>query len=120
MASSRNLSGCSVAIFTGDAKDNQEAFLVDTYGDAVKSTIYKVGHHGSSSSTKDFFLDKVDPEVAVISCGRNNPYGHPHWEVLDILQRNNIKIYRTDYNGDIMITTDGDTYNIISQRKNKE
>jgi len=67
----------------------------------------KVGHHGSSSSTSEDFLRAVAPEIAVISLGRDNPYGHPHEETLDRLAAAGAKIFRTDLAGSIVITTDG-------------
>ncbi len=69
--------------------------------------ILKVGHHGSRISTSNMFLDKVDPSYAVISCGEDNRYGHPHKEVLEKLQQNNILTYRTDLQGTITVTTNG-------------
>lgn len=93
-------------LFTGDAETLSEKEIT---GD-VKADVLKVGHHGSRTSTSQAFLNKVSPSYAVISVGLNNDYKHPHQEVLDRLEKKNIKIYRTDQNGDIIFTTDG--YNI--------
>ena len=93
-------------LFTGDAETLSEKEIT---GD-VEADVLKVGHHGSRTSTSQAFLNKVNPSYAVISVGLNNDYKHPHQEVLDRLEKKNIKIYRTDQNGDIMFTTDG--YNI--------
>ena len=101
-------------IFTGDAELSEENFLVDTYGNALKSTVYKVGHHGSISSTSSNFLRMVKPEVAVISVGKNNTYGHPSPDVIDSLEDYEVDIYRTDRDGDIMIETNGSAYSIIT------
>ncbi len=93
-------------LFMGDAETLSEKEIT---GD-VEADVLKVGHHGSRTSTSQAFLNKVNPSYAVISVGLNNDYKHPHQEVLDRLEKKNIKIYRTDQNGDIIFTTDG--YNI--------
>ena len=69
--------------------------------------VLKVGHHGSRNSSSNLFLDKVDPSYAVISCGIDNRYGHPHKEVMDKLSVNNILTYRTDLQGTVVVTTNG-------------
>ncbi len=93
-------------LFMGDAETLSEKEIT---GD-IQADVLKVGHHGSRTSTSQAFLNKVNPSYAVISVGLNNDYKHPHQEVIDRLEKKNIKIYRTDQNGDIMFTTDG--YNI--------
>ncbi|MCB2356427.1 hypothetical protein LL065_15175 [Clostridium estertheticum] len=69
--------------------------------------VLKVGHHGSDTSTSDAFLSKVNPKYAVISCGKNNDYGHPHKLTMDKLQAKGIAVYRTDESGTIVCTSDG-------------
>ncbi|WP_154668801.1 ComEC/Rec2 family competence protein [Niameybacter massiliensis] len=76
--------------------------------------VLKVGHHGSNTSTSKEFLDKVKPEIAVITCGKDNKYGHPHKEVSDRLK--DIKTYRTDLNGNIIITSDEKILTISTQK----
>ena len=93
-------------LFMGDAETLSEKEIT---GD-IQADVLKVGHHGSRTSTSQAFLNKVNPSYAVISVGLNNDYKHPHQEVIDRLEKKNIKIYRTDQNGDIIFTTDG--YNI--------
>ena len=93
-------------LFMGDAETLSEKEIT---GD-VEADVLKLGHHGSRTSTSQAFLNKVNPSYAVISVGLNNDYKHPHQEVVDRLEKKNIKIYRTDQNGDIIFTTDG--YNI--------
>jgi len=92
-------------LFTGDAYKSVEKKLVDEETD-LASDVLKVGHHGSKTSNSEEFIGKVSPEIAVISVGEDNPYGHPHQETLDTLEKYGIKILRTDKNGDIQILCD--------------
>lgn len=97
-------------LFTGDAhKLNEKEMLSKGYD--LSSDVLKVGHHGSSSSSSKEFLDKVKPKIAIISCGKNNDYGHPHKETLDELNQRKIKIYRTDKDGTIVLESDGKNIN---------
>ncbi|WP_373845009.1 ComEC/Rec2 family competence protein [Clostridium sp.] len=93
-------------LFTGDAEKLSEKEILDKNYD-ISSNVLKVGHHGSSNSTSDEFLDKISPEIAIISCGENNKYGHPHKETLRKLKKRNIRIYRTDIDGTIILTSNG-------------
>jgi competence protein ComEC len=107
----RLIFGKNSFLFTGDATkktENQlirENSLLNSF--KLASQVLKIGHHGSKTSTSKEFLKEVSPEVAVISCGRNNPYGHPHQEVLRNLQDFGIKILTTSQKGDIKIVSDG-------------
>ena len=95
-------------LFTGDAGKSVEKKILSRYKeDVINSDVLKVGHHGSKTSTSEEFLEGVSPEIAVISCGKNNPYNHPHQEVLKNLEQFDIKILRTDKNGDIKVISDG-------------
>jgi competence protein ComEC len=76
-------------------------------GVPLSANVLKVGHHGSQYSTSDEFLDKVNPKYAVISVGKGNKYGHPTQEVLNRLSGKGIQIFRTDEQGTIVSTTDG-------------
>lgn len=91
--------GESSLLITGDAEKTSENEMVQTYGDQLKSDVYIVGHHGSSTSSSVPFLDLVSPEYAIISCGLNNEYGHPHMETMENLKSRNVIIYRTDEQG---------------------
>lgn len=95
-------------LFSGDAETPGEAKLT---GD-LSAEILKVGHHGSTSSTGSTLLSKVKPRVAVISVGAGNTYGHPAEETITKLQSSGVEIYRTDLNGNIVITTDGQSYTV--------
>lgn len=99
-------------LFMGDAETVAEQKALNKFMDI---DILKVGHHGSNSSTSSAFLDKTKPEVAIISCGKNNSYGHPHEETLKSLSDRGVKIYRTDISGHIVITTNGKTYTVNKQ-----
>jgi len=93
-------------LFTGDATKKTEWQLLDGEVD-INSDVLKVGHHGSKTSTSKEFLKEVSPEIAVISCGRNNRYGHPHREVLQNLQDFGITILTTSQKGDIKLISNG-------------
>lgn len=69
--------------------------------------LLKVGHHGSHSSSSKSFIDKIKPEYAVILVGKNNKYGHPHKETMDLLKDKNIEVHRSDECGDIIFTSTG-------------
>lgn len=93
-------------LFTGDAEQETEARILES-GQDIESTVLKVGHHGSSTSTSQSFLDAVSPTYAVISCGKDNSYGHPHSETLAKLANAGVEVFRTDELGDIYCTSDG-------------
>ena len=93
-------------LFTGDAEQETEEKILES-GQNIESTVLKVGHHGSSTSTSQAFLDAVSPTYAVISCGKDNSYGHPHSETLAKLASAGVEVLRTDELGDIYCTSDG-------------
>ena len=99
-------------LFTGDAEEASEQQILLQSRVQPTSTVLKVGHHGSNSSTSTAFLRAVDPDIAVIMVGEGNTYAHPHEETLQMLNAAGVDIYRTDINGDIVITTDGQSYNV--------
>ncbi len=102
----RLLFGKTTFLFTGDITQKIEKKILEEEI-TVDSDVLKVAHHGSKTSSIKEFLEKVGPAITVISCGRNNPYGHPHQKVLRNLENLAIKVLRTDQNGDIKITSDG-------------
>ncbi|MEZ0536265.1 DNA internalization-related competence protein ComEC/Rec2 [Caldicellulosiruptoraceae bacterium PP1] len=97
-------------LFTGDISMTSEEKLI--YFN-LKSTILKIAHHGSSTSTSQKFLNYIKPKFAIISVGRDNRFNHPSEIVTKRLEENKIKIFRTDVNGEIDIKTDGTTLRII-------
>lgn len=94
-------------LFTGDAPQSIEEYLVSLYGKGLASEVLKVGHHGSRTSTSEDFLRMVSPTIAVISAGKDNSYGHPHREVLDLLDAYKVKIKNTALEGSIHMLSDG-------------
>lgn len=98
-------------LFTGDAeKDVEKELIIKKL--SIDSDILKIAHHGSKTSSSDDFVKMVSPQIAVISAGKGNSYGHPHKEVLEVLAKYGIKILRTDLDGDIKIISDGENLKI--------
>ncbi|PIU99653.1 MAG: MBL fold metallo-hydrolase [Candidatus Tagabacteria bacterium CG_4_10_14_0_2_um_filter_40_13] len=95
-------------LLTGDMEKSLEGYLVFLEGHNLKTDVLKVGHHGSRTSTSEVLLGFSAPEYAVISVGKDNQYGHPHKETLDILNKFQIPILRTDESGMIKIKSDGE------------
>lgn len=95
-------------LFSGDAEEKVENQLINS-GLDLKSQVYKVAHHGSDTSNKSKFLEKIDPQVSVISVGIDNNYGHPSPEVIKKLTKIDSNIFRTDKQGTIIISSDGET-----------
>lgn len=118
-----NLNNCSITLkmtfgdlsymFTGDIETAAEKQILDR-GFDLKCNVLKVAHHGSNTSSSEAFLDSVSPDIAVIMCGKNNDYWHPHQVILNRLNARKIKIYRTDESGTILITSDGYTNKVKS------
>ena len=107
--------GSTSFLLTGDMEKNAEADLVAS-GANLKADVLQVGHHGSSTSTGYVFLNTVLPEMAVISCGVDNKYGHPHEETLSILRDAKVDLYRTDLQGTITIGSDGQNYTVGTEQ----
>ncbi len=103
-------------LLTADAEKEAEKLMVKKYAQELKSNILKVGHHGSSSSSTNIFLKAVAPEAAVISAGAGNDYHHPHPAALKRLSASKTKIYRTDQDGTVTITSDGKSYKVSKEK----
>ena len=94
-------------LFTGDAEALSEGEMLESTPEKLDADVLKVGHHGSSSSSSTDFLLAVSPEYAVISCGKENSYGHPHAETTYSLKQLGVTTYRTDLLGTILAVSDG-------------
>ena len=93
-------------LFTGDAESVSEKEMMRR-GYDLSANVLKLGHHGSIRSTTDKFLERVNPQYAVIMVGRKNNYRHPHKRTMEKLKAKGIKVYRTDENGTIVAESDG-------------
>ena len=102
-------------LFTGDAERVVEQAILNR-GTNINSTVLKVGHHGSESSTSYVWLREIMPQYAVISVGKDNSYGHPTEEVLSRLRDAEVKTFRTDLQGDIICISDGKNVTFTVER----
>lgn len=93
-------------LFTGDIYKEIEGELLGQ-AEQLDVDVLKVSHHGSKTSSNETFIEKASPRIAVIQCGKDNSYGHPHAETLEVLEKYGIDILRTDLKGNIKITSDG-------------
>ena len=103
-------------MLTGDAEKESEAIMVKKFGKDLKSSVLKAAHHGSSSSSSPEFLKAVAPEAVVISLAAGNDFHHPHPSTIEKYTKAKMKIYRTDTDGTVQITSDGKTY-VVAKSK---
>ena len=103
-------------LLTGDAEKESEERMLKNYKAELKSSILKAGHHGSNTSSSLPFLKTVAPEAAIISLGANNDYHHPHPSILKRYGEAKIKVYRTDTDGTVTVSSDGKTYTITKEK----
>ncbi len=108
--------GTTSFLFTADAEREAEQVILES-GRNLKSTVLKVGHHGSADSTTYPFLREIMPEYAVISVGSDNSYGHPHEEAVSRLQDAGVKIYRTDLHGTVICTSNGESVSFTTDKQ---
>lgn len=94
----------TTVLLMGDAPDDVERDILPSVGDV---DVLKIGHHGSRTSSSVEFLDDVTPEFAIISCGIDNSYGHPHPATIQRLDDRNVRVERTDLDGDILLSSAG-------------
>ena len=107
--------GSTSIMMTGDAEQPAEEDMLRTFDAAeyLHCDVLKAGHHGSASSTSAAWLSAVSPKVAVISCGKDNAFGHPHGEILARLEAAGVTVYRTDLLGNVVLCSDGRTVSLI-------
>ena len=103
-------------LFTGDIEAKTENDLVSRYGKKLQSTVLKVAHHGSSTSSTYNFLKAVQPQLALISCGDKEKYNHPNKQVLGTFEYLQIPVKVTSQNGEITLRTDGEKYQIMTDK----
>ena len=103
-------------LLSGDAEDDQEAYLVDTYGNQLESTVLKAGHHGSSSSSSEPFLDTVAPQTVVISSAYDSRYGHPTETVLQRFADRSIPAFWTATHGNTVFVSNGTAVSVQTQQ----
>ena len=104
-------------LFEGDAEQEAEASMLTASDIPVPDVeILKVGHHGSRTASSPAFLEATTPEVAIYMAGKGNVYGHPHAETITALTQIGAKIYGTDINGTIIVTTDGEAYSLKTEK----
>lgn len=104
-------------LLTGDAAIESERLMIEDYGDKLKSTVLHAGHHGSGHSSSTEFLDTVKPEVIKLSVGEKNKHQLPDEPALARLEKTGATVYRTDYQGMITISTDGKTYEVVTEKE---
>ncbi|MGN2369585.1 ComEC/Rec2 family competence protein [Clostridium cagae] len=100
-------------LFTGDAEKEVENEILLDSNNNIRSDVIKIGHHGSSTSSSKSFIEKVNPSIAIISVGADNKFNHPNKSTIDCLTKNNIKIYQTNKENTIILSSDG--HNIIKK-----
>lgn len=114
--------GATKLLFTGDSEAKGEEALIDKYGSNLNNLfdcdVFKAGHHGSSTSSCQELVDAASPDYVIISCGYKNDYGHPHTEAMNRFKDavDEEKIYRTDLQGTIILTTDGQKITVSTEK----
>ncbi|MDR5586723.1 MULTISPECIES: ComEC/Rec2 family competence protein [Clostridium] len=103
-------------MFTGDAETLVEQEVLSKYSKDLKADVLKFGHHGSSTSSSNEFIQAVSPQYGIISCGTDNSYGHPHKETMSKISKNGIETYRTDLQGEITVTSNGKTISVKTKK----
>lgn len=114
--------GDTAFLFTGDMETSAENDMLDYWEGRMdwNVDVLKVGHHGSSTSSSYRFVYETDPEYAIISCGKNNSYGHPHDEIVDRYQDAGVPMFRTDELGTIIAVSDGSKITITWENQNAQ
>ena len=108
-------------LIPGDAENKEMKSIIKANKNLdLSSEFYLMAHHGSNSALYEDFLSKINMKVAIISCGKDNSYGHPHKEILEYLNDNSIEYYRTDEVGTITVISDGESYKITTENGDNE
>lgn len=102
-------------LFTGDAEEESENRILKS-GASVRSDVMKGGHHGSRTSSSEKYMDAVSPSLYIVSCGKDNDYGHPHKETVDMLEKRKISYLRTDEAGSIVVGSDGKKLSVSTEK----
>lgn len=105
-------------LFQGDAESQVEDDLLDS-GYNLTADVLKLGHHGSKTSSTEDYIDTVNPKVGIISCGKDNTYGHPRAIITEYLEERDIDYYITASSGDIIATSNGKTITILTEKSEK-
>mgnify|MGYP005851998259 CR=1 FL=1 len=103
-------------LFPGDIMKTREKLLAQVLNKNLVSSILLAPHHGSNTSSTKFFLDKINPESVIISCGFNNRYKFPHPDVLERYRQRGMQVFRTDTQGAVTITSSGNGYTIATHK----
>jgi len=112
--------GSFSALLTGDSEAHSRAYWLRTCPALIRDcTILKLAHHGSHNGTDARWLDAVRPEQAVVSLGAGNEYGHPHPQILSLLDRKGVPLLRTDLVGTITIVSDGRTWDLSTSKRSR-
>lgn len=113
--------GSTSFLFMGDAESEEEKELVGKWKSELKCNVLKVGHHGADTSSTYNFLKTADPDIAIISVGTGNKYGHPTENTLSRYRDAEVKVYRTDMQGDILVTSNGKKISVsVSKNANAQ
>jgi competence protein ComEC len=104
-------------LFTGDITANAEKEITTATGDRIGSTVLLIPHHGSRSSSSSMFINRVHPDIGVISVGWKNRFQHPHPQILERYRQSGVKLYRTDRQGAVQFVTDGNNLRVSSYLK---
>ena len=102
-------------LFAGDLETDMEYVILER-GTDLSADVYKLSHHGSSTSNCSLWLSAIDPEYIVCECGEGNPYGHPHREIVAAVSDYTDRLYRTDLDGDIIFITDGKSISVSTEK----
>ena len=108
--------GSTSYLFTGDAESKAEKGILKSGAD-VGADLLKMGHHGSSTSSSQTFLEAVSPDICIIQCGVGNSYGHPHAETIERIEDMGAKWYSNDRNGTIIVYSDGETIHVKTEKQ---